>query len=59
MGISFSFIAKSTPAILVLSGVLFMFLDQMAETAFGLAGPALIVLGILVTIVWAGFFKRF
>ena len=58
MGIDFSFIAKSTPAILVLGGIMFMFLDQTAKTSFGLAGPLLIVLGIIVTLVWAGVFGR-
>ena len=59
MGVDFAFVAKSTPAILVLGGVMFMFLDQVVKTSFGLAGPGLIVLGIVVTLVWAGFFKRF
>lgn len=59
MGIDFSFIAKSTPGIMVLGGILFMFLDQTAKTSFGLAGPALIALGIAVTLVWAGIFKKY
>lgn len=59
MGIDFSFIAKSTPAILVLGGILFIFLDQTAKTSFGLVGPGLIGLGILVTAMWAGVFKKF
>lgn len=58
MGINFSFIAKSTPAILVLGGILFMFLDQTAKTSFGLAGPVLIGIGILITLIWAGVFKK-
>jgi len=54
-----SFIAKSTPAILALGGIFFMFLDQTAGTSFGVVGPILVVLGIGVTVLWAGFFRRF
>lgn len=58
MSIGFSFIAKSMPAILVLGGIMFMLLDQTAKTTFGIAGPTLIVLGIIVSLFWAGFFRR-
>lgn len=58
MGVDFSFIAKSTSAILVLGGIMFMFFDQTLKTSFGLAGPGLILLGVLVTLLWAGVFRR-
>jgi hypothetical protein len=56
--VDFSFAAKSTPAILVLGGVLFIFLDNTAKTGFGIAPWVLIGLGIFVTLIWAGFFRR-
>ncbi|MBI5222813.1 hypothetical protein HY990_00160 [Candidatus Micrarchaeota archaeon] len=59
MGVDFSFIAKSTPGILVLGGIMFMFFDQVAKTSFGLTGPFLIGLGVLVTVIWAGVFGKF
>jgi len=58
MAVNFSFIAKSMPAILVLGGILFLLLDQTAKTSFGLTGPSLIVLGVLMSLVWAGIFKK-
>jgi len=57
--LNFSFIAKTGPGILILGGLLFMFLDQTAKTSFGIAGPALIGVGILVSLVWAGVFNKF
>jgi len=57
--IDFSFAASSTPAILVLGGILFIFLDQTAKTAFGGAGPVLLVIGIGLSLLWAGVFKKF
>jgi len=58
VGIDFSFIAKSTPAILVLGGVLFMFMDNTVKTSFGLAGWALIGVGVLLSLAWMGVFRR-
>jgi len=57
--VNFSFIAKSMPAILALGGILFMFLDQTAQTNFGLIGPLLVVAGIITSLAWAGFFNKF
>ena len=58
MKVDFSFIAKSGPAIMITGGVLFLLLDQVAKTNFGTASWVLILLGIGLSLAWAGFFKR-
>jgi len=58
VGIDFAFIAKSTPTIMALGGVLFLFLDQVAKTNFGLTAWALIIIGVGLNLAWAGFFRR-
>jgi hypothetical protein len=58
MRVDFAFIAKSGPAIMMAGGVLFLLLDQVAKTSFGLAAWGLIILGIGLSLAWAGFFRR-
>ena len=59
MKINMLFVAKSVPAILVLGGILFILLDQIAITTFGIIGTLLVLLGIILSFVWPEILRKF
>ncbi len=60
MPVKFNFIAKTGPGLLIGGGILFLLIGYLGinEDATT-AGWLLIILGVMLSLVWAGKFKKF